>query len=152
MSVEELVIEPVTATIATAIETANSPARRGDAMADNDLSPVVVVIGTPSTEATIAEQGSPPRPGGESRGNGVSPPSEPWSAPASDDSEADRSVEQRVAVPPPASEASPAREVETSQKAELVLETTDEPAQIVQEVTKKPENPRRGWWQRLIQS
>jgi ribonuclease E len=39
-----------------------------------------------------------------------------------------------------------------SAEAEPAPATQQEPALLVQEVTKKPENPRRGWWQRLIQS
>ncbi|MBV8738916.1 MAG: Rne/Rng family ribonuclease [Alphaproteobacteria bacterium] len=39
-----------------------------------------------------------------------------------------------------------------SDAAEPVPAQQQEPALLVQEVTKKPENPRRGWWQRLIQS
>ena len=39
-----------------------------------------------------------------------------------------------------------------SDAAEPASAQQQEPALLVQEVTKKPENPRRGWWQRLIQS
>ena len=39
-----------------------------------------------------------------------------------------------------------------SDAAEPAPAQQQEPALLVQEVTKKPENPRRGWWQRLIQS
>ena len=53
---------------------------------------------------------------------------------------------QTAPQPEPAHEAPPTSEVQP------IPATESEPAQIVQEVTKKPENPRRGWWQRLIQS
>jgi hypothetical protein len=39
-----------------------------------------------------------------------------------------------------------------SYAAEPAPAQQQEPALLIQEVTKKPENPRRGWWQRLIQS
>ena len=51
----------------------------------------------------------------------------------------------------------PVRDPETavaphsSPDEDTVSEPQSEPV-LVQEVTKKPENPRRGWWQRLIQS
>ena len=69
-----------------------------------------------------------------------------------------------VPQPEPAAEAEPASEAEAAPlpEAELVAEAppppeldapvaANAPADIVQEVTRKPENPRRGWWQRLIQ-
>ena len=65
------------------------------------------------------------------------PPSLPSAEPPS---------EQPEAPPPRAPEAEPASEPEAA------FGLAGEAAQVVQEVTEKPENPRRGWWQRLIQS
>jgi hypothetical protein len=43
------------------------------------------------------------------------------------------------------------RELESA-SAELEQQHKPEPAHPVETVTEKPANPRRGWWQRLIQS
>ena len=43
------------------------------------------------------------------------------------------------------------RELEPA-SAELEQQDEPEPAHPVETVTEKPVNPRRGWWQRLIQS
>jgi ribonuclease E len=52
--------------------------------------------------------------------------------------------------PPPEAEAELGAEVPASPEAEPAV-AANPPAEIVQEVTRAPENPRRGWWQRLIQ-
>ena len=64
--------------------------------------------------------------------------------------DADRSND-RDAVADVAPQAEPAGEAPPSSAAPPVT-VESEPTQVVQEVTSKPENPRRGWWQRLIQS
>ncbi len=99
--------------------------------------------------AAADEQISHPSPAEELRGNGASaltelirtsaerPPEGPVPDQANEGLEAHQASAFGVE---PASEPNP----ETETLSELV--------QAVQEVTKKPENPRRGWWQRLIQS
>ncbi len=52
----------------------------------------------------------------------------------------------------PGETAAPALAAEPAFAPDPPPEAASETAQLVQEVTTKPENPRRGWWQRLIQS
>jgi ribonuclease E len=80
------------------------------------------------------EQGrSPAAPAADIRGNGAGEPemADPDRAPAAADaSETAAASEAPVPTPSPA---------------------PGDSGQIIREVTRKPENPRRGWWQRLIQ-
>jgi hypothetical protein len=97
--------------------------------------------------AAAEEWTSYPPPGEALRGNGASLPAEPASAEAPPSlPSAEPPSEQPEAPPPRAPEAEPASEPEAA------FGLAGEAAQVVQEVTEKPENPRRGWWQRLIQS
>jgi hypothetical protein len=52
---------------------------------------------------------------------------------------------------PPAADVEAPVETHSTPEEQSVSEPESKPV-LVQEVTKSPENPRRGWWQRLIQS
>jgi ribonuclease E len=73
------------------------------------------------------------------------PPTKPW-----DSKPAPQPEPAPEAEAPPMREAELVAEVPPPLEAEAAI-AADLPAEIVQEVTRKPENPRRGWWQRLIQ-
>ena len=120
-------------------------------------------IATPATPATaeVAEPGQP----NEHNSTAVHAVAEPELA--QDTSSATRGVapvsaevaepgqpnEHNSAAVPAVAEPELAQDTSSvSDEAEPAPAQQQEPALLVQEVTKKPENPRRGWWQRLIQS
>jgi hypothetical protein len=110
------------------------------------LSPEIVTVADNRAEAYSS-------PGGEARGNDGNPPVEAdGAAPVAEVPDADPLREQHSAPIQAAPEAEPAREAQPTPEVQTTPATESEPAEVVQEVTKKPENPRRGWWQRLIQS
>lgn len=113
---------------AVAIETASLPALAGDAPAD------VAGMAAGESMPVTAEPASDPQPVGD--------------RPAAE--------ETGGSTPPPTAEAE--QGVPYVSETERVLETASAnqdreplPAHAVETVTEKPANPRRGWWQRLIQ-
>jgi ribonuclease E len=147
---EPSAVDAVATLIATEIEAASLPAFAGDDAMTQPQPASIAPAEPPPAIAVVAaaeEWTSYPPPGEALRGNGASLPAEPASAEAPPSlPSAEPPSEQPEAPPPRAPEAEPASEPEAA------FGLAGEAAQVVQEVTEKPENPRRGWWQRLIQS
>ncbi len=103
----------------------------------------IEIVAAPSNEALppVAEHG-----------NGVSPLGFSSSAEPIAEVPVGEAVDQH-----PIAAVRPTADVETSVETHSAPEGQSAPEpestpELVQEVTKNPENPRRGWWQRLIQS
>jgi ribonuclease E len=127
-----------------AVETASLPALAGDGPANTAEIPAGN-HGEPGGAAPVDSAGS----------------ATPYPQPARETpvrETADTAAEDRSASPPTAEaeqgvpfSSESEREFEPA-SAELEQRYTPEPAHPVETVTEKPTNPRRGWWQRLIQS
>jgi ribonuclease E len=135
---------------AVAIETASLPALAGDGPANT------------AETAAAGHGGEPGRaPSAESAGPETPHPQPASETPASETparETADTAAEARSVLPPTAeAEQGVPYSNETEREfepasAELEQRYKPEPAHPVETVTEKPTNPRRGWWQRLIQS
>jgi hypothetical protein len=123
VSAEAAVPEPALALAATEIETASLPALAGEGAPEVHPAP-----DTPSATRDVTPVSAE-----------VAEPGQP--------NEHNSAAVPAVAEPELAQDTS-----SVSDAAEPAPTQQQEPALLVQEVTKKPENPRRGWWQRLIQS
>jgi len=132
------------------IETASLPALAGEtfpppAVELAPASPETVTLGDERREPDASPWEEP----GNDREN---PPPEAFGSVISAGSEeANRSNEQHSMPLPVTPGQEPAHETQFP-SGQSAPPSESEPTEIVQEVTKKPENPRRGWWQRLIQS
>jgi ribonuclease E len=139
-------------TIATAVEEQTSYAQaREESPGNGASSPTeqeeAMPVRSPRTIATAAEnQPAYSTTAEELRANGTGAITELASAePPSGGRLAERPEDAREA-------ASPVLGSESAPETGAAATAPSETAQVVQEITKKPENPRRGWWQRLIQS
>ncbi len=129
---------------AAAIETASLPALAGDGqVSGGDIS--AVDEGEPSAARPVemAAYEAPHHPPSHHERSGETPGGEQESRPGSlPTAEAEQGVPYTGEIE---------RELEPA-SAELEQQHKPEPAHPVETVTEKPANPRRGWWQRLIQS
>jgi ribonuclease E len=129
---------------AGAIETASLPALAGDGQVSSaDIS--ASEEGEPGAAIPVetAAYEAPHHPALHHERSGETPEGEQGSPPGSL-----RSAEAEQGVP---YTGEMERELEPA-SAELEQQHKPEPAHPVETVTEKPANPRRGWWQRLIQS
>jgi ribonuclease E len=139
---------------ASEIETASLPALAGEA-APAAPSALVDEPALPASEAAVAAGGEIPfvPPGTDLFGSNKHPSSDRASGvAAAETSEQDLATRQDAisADTEPASEA--VSEAPSPPEIRPAATEQNEPTEIVEEVKNKPENPRRGWWQRLIQS
>jgi ribonuclease E len=132
------------------IETASLPALTGETFPP----PAVELAPTSPKTATMGDERREPdaSPRGEPSNDAANPPPEAFGSVISAGSEeANRSNEQDSMPLQATPGQEPADETQFP-SGQSAPPSESEPKEIVQEVTKKPENPRRGWWQRLIQS
>ncbi len=152
--------EPTAPFAAFEIEAVSLPAAAGDgALAEHpapagapaDLSPEIAAA--PDQMTAYSAPNETVRGNGAAVADGPNPPLEPLAVePGNGIGFAARPNEAAVAAIGSAPEAEPAFEPRPAAAVEPAPRSESDPAHLVQEVTKKPENPRRGWWQRLIQS
>jgi ribonuclease E len=178
---QDSVLGPAMTVTISDIETASLPVFAGDAIPTSDpMTAQTTEAAMPASESRPAavaaggESAPPPAPVEFAGANGSLPPfgnraDEPAAEAAAPQREPASESMERVAPPEPQpqpeapeGQTAPMPDAAFVTEAELVVEApappepepaaaANSPAEIVQAVTRKPENPRRGWWQRLIQ-
>jgi ribonuclease E len=146
---------PTLMSAASDIEAASLPALAGEGAPGQPFSVAAGLAEQPSEAAAPDHEPVPQSwPGTKTHGNGETQPIEAANtgAGAGEPGAARLSNGQNPSAADAAAGGEPADETPASSESQPAPAPEGEPAQIVQDVTKKPENPRRGWWQRLIQS